>query len=254
MRCLLYITLGMLIVLWGCATPTLEETPTVATPILDTVAVPADFFDQPVLADAVYFEGILDSSYYKAPDSFAQALRQLYQLPQGSIITRYEQTALYGCADSMTHLEVLYPTPSKSCSYASMHRQLIFDGNGQLVYHSFAEQAQFIPYALDSMPIYLEATHGCDGLGQHAIYCYQDGHLINVLHPILDNMPTTYDVRTERPLFGKRGLQPRLVDLDADGHLDVVLEGSSYDERRRRVPIRYAFHYIPAKDYYLFQD
>lgn len=246
--------LGLALMLCQCVAPVEEKTSTVAAPALDSIAVPADFFDQPAHATTVYFKALLDSSYYKKPDSFRLALHQLYQLPKGTTIARYEVTQLYGYTDSMTHLEVVYPTPPKTCAHASARRQLLFDAKGQLVYSSFAEQAQFLPYALDSMPIYLEASYGCDGLGQHALYRYQDGHLINVLNPILDNTPTTYDVRAERPRFGKRGLQPRLVDLDADGYLDLLLEGSSYDERRRRVPVRYAFYYIPAKEYYLLQD
>lgn len=239
----------------GCASPLVEEAPAVSSPTLDSVVVPTQFFDQPIGAAPLYFTGVLDSSYHYTPDSFTQLLCQLYQLPQTVSIRRYETQRLYGYADSITHLEVVYAEPvQKNCSYASLRQQLLFDAQGQLLYTSFADKAQFMLHALDSMPIYVEATYGCDGLGQHAIYRYQNGHLINVLNPILEEPTTTYDVRADRPLFGKGGLQSRLADLNTDGYLDFVLEGKTYDERHRRVPLRYVFTYIPTKEYYLLQD
>lgn len=247
--------LGLLTLGVSCASPIEEEAPAVVAPTLDSVVLPTPFFDQPISAAPLYFAGLLDSSYYHAPDSFRQLLCQLYQLPQTASISRYEMQYLYGYTDSITHLEIVYPEPiQKNCPYASLRQQLLFDAQGQLLYTSFADQAQFMLHALDSMPIYMEATYGCDGLGQHAIYHYQDGHLINVLNPILDHTPITYDVRADRSLFGKAGLRPRLEDLNADGYLDFVLEGKTYNEHRQRTPLRYVFTYIPAKEYYLIPD
>ena len=240
--------------LCGCASPAVEEVPSVAAPTLDSVVVPAHFFGQSTSGPPLYFVEVLDSTYYQTPDQSTQALCQQYELPNTIAIVRFEKQALYGYADTVTHLTLVDEKPSKPCAYPNSQQQLIFDAKGELIHHSFAAQAQFLPHALDSLPIYVEATHNCEGLGQHALYRYQNGHLINVLNPILDHTPTTYDVRSERPLFGKKGLQPLLEDTNADGYLDFVLLGKTYAARQRRVPVRYIFAYIPAKEYYLLQD
>ena len=252
--------------LWGCQSNAPEPAPAVRPPVIDPITVPEDFFEGGNPSSKVFLP-LLDTAFDGQSDQLAQALRDQYNLPAAAALLRVERHRLYGLPDSVIWIEMGTNAPGDStCPYPISRHQLLFDHQAQLIHQSTAVFAEFLPYALDSLPLYIEAGTACQAEGQHQVLRYHNGALIDLLNPLLNNTPLTYDIHPDSSLMEQGRLQPRLEDLNQDGYLDLVLEGKKallyspagnrYSPQRpyRRIPLRYHFLYDPAKEYFVYQE
>ena len=249
---------------WSCQSPMPEPAPAVSLP-QPAAETPVAFFEESNAA-AQRFSPLLDTAYDWQSDSFLMALCQTYDLPTGTTIARLERHPLYGYADTLFWVETIVPTAQDSlCPHPIRRQQLLFDATGQLIHQNKANMAQFLPDAVDSLPLYLEAFVNCEGQGTHQVYRYENKALIPVLDPLMEHPPITYDIHPDSFLLAGGALTPRLQDLNADGHLDLLLEGrlvylysprgQRYSAQRpyKRVRIAHHFVYAPAKEYFVWQ-
>jgi hypothetical protein len=250
---------------WACTStaPDAKEQ-TVVQPLVDsTIAV--DFFqDKATAGQRVAFLPLLDSSYYTQRDSFVQVFRRHYQVPAAHALLGLQTTRLYGAPDSLFWLRFGNSQPAPDCSHPMLEQHFIFDHKGRLLYQNYVQHGQFLANAIDSTPIYVTVEHGCAGTGRHYAYVWQAGQLLDVLNPLFENTPITFDAQEDSSVFQGGALLPFVKDANGDGAADLVLKGVRLDlysrsgkrfgVRRpyRRKRVAYYFLYQPAKEIFVF--
>ena len=225
-----------------------------------------DPFEEKQGVQQLVFPYVLDSTFYKHPDSFLLALGDYYQqeaLAQ-TTITAFEQQTLQGFPDSVWFVNCQSTVATNdSCAFPMFHTQYIFNHKGNLIHKGKAVHAQFLPMMEDSICLYMTVDHDCEGNGQHHFYAYEHGQLIDIFNVLMNQTPKTYDANPEGGMFQKNQLNLIVQDIDQDGHQDIMLKGKwlvlespkgkkytpSYPFKRN--PINYTFLYKPAKEYFL---
>lgn len=224
-----------------------------------------NFEEDKAIYDKV-FPWIKDSTYYKNPNLLIQKLGEYYdQNTQQSSISSYQQQRLYGLQDSIWFLNCKSAAKDSSCAYPSSSTQYLFDKEGKLLYKNTAIFTQFIPIMPDSLALYMSVEQDCEGNGNHHLYRYQHGELIDIFNTLMNDSPKTVDANPEGGMFQNNFLSWIVSDLDEDGYNDVTLKGKwlvlENEAGNKRLPsnpfqmdnIEYKFLYKPTKEYFLLE-
>jgi len=257
-----------LLLLIGC-TPSPEVTTTenaTTTPLVDTTVPANNIFtedEQQDWSDKI-FTPLLDSTFYTNPQEFIQQLGVFYgqkHIEQTEILA-FESQYLHGLADSVWLISCKTTLDGYGCAYPMMHTQYLFTAKGKLIHKGKSLAAQFIPLIKDSVFVYTTVQQDCDGNGQHHVYLYQQGQLIDVFNILMENTPKTVDSNPSGGMFQKNYLTLRTKDLDQDGFEDLILTGKWLELEHngkkypptapyRRRYVTYKLLYKPTKEYYL---
>lgn len=259
---------GFLLGIWSCKEST--TAPDLLSPTKITIvdsSLKTNFFQENEgnSTDKLAFLPLLDSSYYTSRDSFANAFKKHYQVPNTSSLLGLQVSHLYGAADSIFWLRFNNNTQASNCAYPLKEQHFIFDHHGKLLYQNYVHSAHFLDNAIDSTPIYLTIEHTCEGEGRHHAYILQEEQLVDVLNVFFENMPITFDCKEDSSVFQAAGaLKPLLTDVNKDGHNDLLLQGKrlqlygnsgkrfSIQRPYRRDLVQYYFLYEPTKEIFIY--
>lgn len=263
-----------LILVMACQSNTSQETSketTAATNLPHTADLDKNIFvDDPRGNQNPAFTELLDSSLWKRPEKFLKNLLATYSPTLSSTnitLVLAEQQVLYGQKDSLWLLVCQLPIASDTtCLKAPQQQYYLFNSKGKLITQQLVHSVQWLPFAVDSMPLLLTSTHNCEGQGWHQVYRYEQGRLIDMLNAVLE-WPNSVDLNeTDGQVFAQGALKATLSDLNADGQADLLLEGyqlilkdannRSYSIRRpyRRKKVQYTFLYRAVQEDFVWQE
>lgn len=257
--------------LMGCtstpeATTTINDTPT--TELDSTIPVDNIFAeDKQQNWSKKIFTPLLDSTFYTNQKVFIEQLGIYYDKKhlEHTEIIAFESHKVYGITDSIWFINCKTTLDGYGCPYPMMHTQYLFNAKGQLIHKGESLAAKFIPLIQDSISVFSTVQQDCEGNGQHHVYLYQQGQMIDVFNILMETTPKTVDSNPNGGMFQKNYLTLRTKDLNQDGFEDLVLTGKwlvlehkgkkySPSAPYRRRYVTYKLLYKPTKEYYLLEN
>lgn len=210
----------------------------------------------------IVFRWLLDSTFYSNPTEFMNRLDTFYGLAAegGQLSAPPSRRSLYGYPDSIFLVEYVYPNDSLCESYP-YRQQFVFDAQGHLLQEFRLASLRSLPVWQDRGNVLIGVESNCQGVGNHVVYKYENGELINIFNTInIDNQIITYNSNSDTAVYLPAELTVTVQDINKDDWNDLVFTGSKallVDEKGKKYTpkrpyktsaLRYEFLYFPGKD------
>lgn len=202
------------------------------------------------------FVALVQGMYKEDSEGFLQEFKRLYgENPKLGELQELQKMAIYGFGDSLMLLSFAY-TEDSTCAGANEKKLFIFNKKGQLLYEQAYYSLRQVQVWEEKEPLLLLCITSCDAKGKHNLYRGVAGELVNVLNPLEEETPPSYDAQAYNPAE----MRLEVKDLNRDSMPDLFFSTESYrltTESKRikdsKFPLHMAFLYRPSKESFVWQ-